>query len=384
MVKILYITGINAFGGQEVFLLQLASELQNLGEEIHIAFPPNPRIIKLAQSLHLTFFTYPFANQFDFNTLYKLIKLIEVEDYDIIHTHGTRGGYLGRLAARFSNANARLIHQMYVPTHVVPAGDMGRSGPLVRLRGRIYLQVENALAKKTDQVLTVSNHLREYAISRVGIPDSKIQVLYNSTIRAADMQCPSSFIQINNASQGMPITLLFAGRLSYQKGLPYLIGSLARIKHQNHQNKITLIICGDGQMAEELQHQVMSEDLQDNVIFKGWQNNLKQYYRRCDVLIMSSLWEGLPLVILEAMSFRRAVIATNVGGIPEAVIDRKTGFLVNPKDIDGLAKAILDCIDDRQLVREMGLNGYDLCREKFTLDASVEKVIGVYNNLNAI
>ena len=382
-MKLLFITGINAFGGQEVFLAQLARGLSDKGVEVDVACPPNPRLLELLKELQLTHYTYPFSSQFDIGTVNNIARLITSNHYTIVHTHGTRGGYLGRLAARKAGTTAKIIHQMYVPTHVVPSGDEGKRGFWIHTRGDIYVLVERFFGKSTHKILAVSNHLRDYTISRIGIPEAKIEVLYNTSLRTSNFPDRSSVAQINTTLLEKPLSLLFAGRLAYQKGLPYLIDSLAHTMQDASQADATLTICGDGKLEQKLKHQVEHAKLSSNVSFQGWQQDLTPYFNSCNVLILSSLWEGLPLVILEAMSHGKAIIATRVGGIPEAVIPGKTGLLVDPEDARGLANAILECYHNRRKVVEMGLAGYDLCLKKFTLEASVQKALDIYQQVLA-
>ena len=380
-MKILFITGINAFGGQEVFLLQLAKELNKHEYEVHVVIPPNQRIINLANNLGLEYYLLNFSSHYDINTLIYLIRLIRTKNYGIIHTHGTRGGYYGRLASRIARPKAKLVHHMYVPTHLITAGDSGEPGSLGKFRGKVYLLIERILAARTHKILTVSNHLMQYAIEYLGVTDSKIDIVYNTSIRSADILDRSSIDEINKSREEESFTMLFAGKFVYQKGLTFLIDSLARIKNKNDLDDFHLILCGDGALSEKLHQQIKESDLQDNVDFVGWQNTIDPYFRSCDCLVISSLWEGIPLVILEAMSYGRAVIATRVSGIPEAVIHRKNGLLVNPRDTDGFADSILECMNNRNLVYKMGIKGAYICSEKFTLEDSTNKVIEIYKSL---
>jgi len=382
-MKILFITGINAYGGQEVFLAQLARVLNDHGAEVHLAIPPNHRLMQLSDSLGLTYFTYPFESQIDISTFRGLSTLIKKGGYQIIHTHGTRGGFIGRLAALSCQHSNKLIHHMYVPTNLVAFGDSGRNKALIQFRGSSYQIIERILARCTDRILTVSSHLKNYAISNLKIPESKVSVVFNTGIRSSNIIKHTEAIEINKSLVDQPFRMLYAGKFVHQKGLTYLLKSLSHLRNDRQINNFRLILCGDGILLEKLQQQVRETNLTNYVTFAGWQSDLSRFYRSCDILVMSSLWEGIPLVILDAMSFARAVIATNVGGIPEAVIDEETGFLVNPQDPDALTMVLENSIKDRELIHNLGLNGLDLVKRKFTLESSFKKTIEIYNAVNA-
>jgi hypothetical protein len=117
-MKLLFLSGINAFGRQEVFQAQLAKGLSHMGIEVHVAFPPNQGLSELLKELKLTSFTYPFSGQFDLGTVNNISGLVKNNNCVIVHTYGTRSGYLRYTEARKSGTSAKAIHQMIVPTNL--------------------------------------------------------------------------------------------------------------------------------------------------------------------------------------------------------------------------------------------------------------------------
>lgn len=176
----------------------------------------------------------------------------------------------------------------------------------------------------------------------------------------------------------MPHKVLINGWLVPSKGLQDILKAWEQFLLSSSHGGTRLLVCRDGPMENELHAQVEQMGLSKSIIIYGWQSNLQNFFGECDALILPSYCEGLPLVILDAMAQAKPVIATRVNGIPEAVIDRETGFLVNPGDIKGLAMAMINLAKDRTRAIQMGLRGRERCLEKFTLETSVNKVLKLY------
>jgi len=141
---------------------------------------------------------------------------------------------------------------------------------------------------------------------------------------------------------------------------------------------IKLLVLGEGKDKNKLEVQIRDFNLEKNIFLLGRKENVSDHLNASDVFVMPSLWEGLPLALLEAMICGLPVVATNVGGVPEVITDGKNGFLVEPKNSLILAKKIeylLNLEPERR--KKMGLEGKKIVEEKFSL----EKMVKNYENL---
>jgi glycosyltransferase involved in cell wall biosynthesis len=166
-------------------------------------------------------------------------------------------------------------------------------------------------------------------------------------------------------------TIGFVGRLSVEKGLTYLIDALKELRAK--QADIRLLIVGEGEERANLQARVESLSLRQAVTFLGERGDARQIIGALDLLVLPSLTEGLPNVVLEAFAYKTPVVATAVGGVPELVIDTETGWLVPPRDPHALAQAILDALSNPEEARRRAENAYKHLLENFTVEKQVDK-----------
>jgi glycosyltransferase involved in cell wall biosynthesis len=163
----------------------------------------------------------------------------------------------------------------------------------------------------------------------------------------------------------------YVGRLSIEKGVTYLIDALAMLKVK--QAEVHLLIVGEGKQRAKLQAQVESLGLRQAVKFLGERGDARQIIGALDLLVLPSLTEGLPNVVLEAFAYKTPVVATAVGGVPELVKDGETGWLVPPRDPHALAQAILDALSNPEEARRRAENAYKHLLENFTVEKQVDK-----------
>lgn len=167
-----------------------------------------------------------------------------------------------------------------------------------------------------------------------------------------------------------------AASLTPRKGLEYLIDAAARVL--KHHDDVSFHIAGettndaDEEYVEALQQQVREHGIEDSVEFHGWVNDMPTYLGELDVFVLPSLNEGIPGAVREALAMERAVIATDVGGTDEAVINGETGLLVPPEDPDALADALRRLLDDTDKRERLGQNGRDHIVEEFSVDSYIE------------
>jgi len=143
---------------------------------------------------------------------------------------------------------------------------------------------------------------------------------------------------------------------------------------------ITCLIAGQGPLLRDLQRTSIKLGIDKSVLFLGFREDVKEILPLLDIFVLPSLWEGLPVSIMEAMAMGRPVIATDVGGCAELVLDGVTGLLVSPKDADALSKAIVSLLQDKERAGKMGLEGQERIK-LFTAEEMVRKTEALYEHL---
>ena len=216
---------------------------------------------------------------------------------------------------------------------------------------RLPTWAQQSLNRTFDQAsafIVLSQSWRSFYISNCALNPDRVFVLKNPT------EMPE--LIPDRASKAGKVTAIFCGRIGQRKGAFDLIQAFAKLSPQQQQSS-QLIMAGDGDL-ETAHKLVESFNLQEQIIFPGWINSAQreELLATADLFILPSYHEGLPMAILEAMSWGLPIISTTVGGIPEIVIDHQNGLLVEPGDIGGLAQSIESLIITKSLRLALGEN----------------------------
>ncbi len=175
------------------------------------------------------------------------------------------------------------------------------------------------------------------------------------------------------------VIVLHIGRFSPQKNHSLLLEAFSRAL--NHLSTMELWLVGEGPLRSEIQNQVYARGLEKNVRFWGLRSDIPELLAEADVVVLASDWEGVPLVVLEAMASGKPVVATAVGGVPELVEHGKTGFLIPPRDPQALAESLLHLAQNAELRREMGEAGRGRAVEHFDIRRTAEAYAELYEEL---
>lgn len=234
--------------------------------------------------------------------------------------------------------------------------------------------VMRKLLKNTPAMVNGSGLRRLYSPE-----NTKIKEIRTSTISMNEIEEPKN--KLRNKS----VKLLFVGYLRHEKGLEYLLKAVKYLRDLGMDLELSLV--GDGDNREELENLTKKLHIEDLVRFKGYisfGDQLLNMYRESDIFVLSSISEGTPRVLIEAMSKGLPVIATDVGGIPYTIKDGYNGLLVPPKDSEAIAKSILRIYKNENMRSKLIDNGLSFAKEN-TLECHVEQVykfIQVNNSIN--
>jgi glycosyltransferase involved in cell wall biosynthesis len=240
------------------------------------------------------------------------------------------------------------------------------------------LFAERSLAKITDTIICDSNDVANFMIYKQSINSKKIMVILNGI----DVEKFQRNIDTTNKKAELQIgedemVVGSVGRLVQVKDYPTLLKAFAIIT--NKINKCKLVILGDGILRAELEAYVNENGLSKKVMFLGSRRDIPEMMQIFDVFVLSSVSEGLPIALLEAMAAGIPVVATMVGGIPEVVVDGGTGLLVPPQNPAVLAEAISSVLLDKEKARYMGTSGRHRVVESFNLSNTSQSYEQVYD-----
>ncbi|MGH9643773.1 MAG: glycosyltransferase family 4 protein [Terriglobales bacterium] len=281
----------------------------------------------------------------------RTLKVISEFDPHIVHIHSTFAGAILRPLLAGRRCRATII---FCPHGWAFDRDVG---PLAR---RCMKWLERLWSHWCDAIVCVSEHERK-AGAGIGIVERKLVLIRNGLPSRAPAAAPVSVDWPNDTTR-----LLFVGRFDRQKGIDILFAALRDIGHE-----IFAVIAGDSLRAG-------LGELPSNARYAGWltPGQLEAYYRRAEVVVMPSRWEGLPLVALEAMRAGVPIIASGVGGLPEIVEDGKTGILIRRTDKESLVETLRSLKTNP--LRAMGEAGRRRFLDNFTIDDAHTKLFQLY------
>lgn len=296
---------------------------------------------------------------------------------------------LGAFIAAFRPdvVNAHLFRSVVVAAplarwHSVPAvvetyhgREAWRTGPL---RGSFL--PDRVLARFVDRVIAVSEAARDFLVRAKGYPAGKVVVVANG--RDLSVFTPGTERDPARKELGVDRSTPLVGvvgRLETQKGHVYLLDAWPQVVAEFPDAR--LLVIGDGSLRSALHEQARRRGVAGSTIFTGFRDDVPRLLDALDVLVLPSLYEGMPLTAIEAAAMARPVVATAVDGTPEVVADGATGLLVPPADPTALARALRALLRDPERARAMGAEGRRRTLERFDLARHVEATAAVYRGV---
>jgi len=247
-------------------------------------------------------------------------------------------------------------------------------------KGPRELAVDRYLARWTDRVVGNSRAVVDF-YRQVGIPADRLTMIRSGIGDEGDASTAPDRAGVR-AEFGWPDDaplLLFAGRLAPQKGVDDLLSAIDLIQYGLP--GLRALIVGDGPLRAQLEATARAFRLDAMVRFAGHRDDVPRLLAASDLLVLPSLYEGLPNVVLEAMRLARPVVATAAPGTTEVVDDGRTGLLVPVRDPPALAQAIRTVIHDPELARRLGDAGRARVAAEFRLDAMIGQFAALYEEL---
>jgi glycosyltransferase involved in cell wall biosynthesis len=306
---------------------------------------------------------YPWA---DLEALREVEAHLRAGSFDVVHTHAGRAGALGRIAAHRLGGPA-IVHTL----HGFPFN--GFQPFPVR---RALQTIERRLGRITDYFLTDGTFVASEAVRlKIARPEQ-----VRAVISPIDAVPPVSDLRRRQArlTLGLPETAMVVGtaaRLATQKAPADMVKAIARLRRPD----LYMVWLGDGHLRAEIERLVEREGLSDRFLLAGDRTDVAGLLPAFDVFAMSSLWEGLPCAVVEAMTCGIPVVATAVNSVPEIVISGRTGVLARPSDPASLSGALAYVLDNPEEAARMARAAHEHVGEQFRADLLGEELMDVYD-----
>ena len=370
-------------GGTEHYMLAMSAELEKAGHEATIVYGKKGGHTldksgrKAIQVPYIEDY-YPKMNR---AMLKNLAEVIRQEKPNIIHIHNIRNGDVVKTCASL----AVTIRHVQDPSFVClthwkllsnfdlctdPLGFKCISRGCVKLRPGFFnlcrKNKEIQIHKKASRILVSSCYVK-WMLEQLSISSKKIDVIHPFT--DLPKVRPDTFSDEN--------IVLFVGKMHPIKGVDFLVRALSQVD-----TDYKGIFVGEGEYLDSYKDLAKELGIEKKVEFTGWVplERLSEYYAKCSVMIVPSIWvETFGLIGIDAMAYEKPVVAFDVGGIPEWLADKETGFLVQRKDTKGMAEKISLLLKDKALAKKMGWAGRLKVEQEFTSGVFIKNLLEIYD-----
>lgn len=317
--------------------------------------------------------------------LWKLYKVIKKEKPHIIHTHTAKAGALGRLAGFIHNLSilnqknkVKLVHTFH--GHVL-------SGYFGRLKNSLFLWIEKILALFSSRIITLSESNKNDLIALRICKEDKIDVIHLGFELG-------KFLEVR-PKENKALKIGIIGRLVPVKNHKLFIDVASIVLKSFPRDNLSFEIVGDGELLGELKKQALGLKISDNINFHGWRKDLDNVYSNLDIVALTSVNEGTPVSLIEAMASGRAVVATDVGGVRDLLGDKfntgiaedgnfeilERGVIVKSHDKDSFAKALILLLQNAQLRKDLGKQARYFAEKEFAIGKLVSNIENLYSKL---
>jgi glycosyltransferase involved in cell wall biosynthesis len=364
-MNVLHLISSGGYYGAENVVVSLAESLEAQGCQsvigvFHNQRQRNEEFIRQAERRDLMVVPIPCRGRWDRQTVLEIRKTLDSKSVDILHTHGYKPDIYGYLAAR--NRAIPLIATCHNWTRDTAAV-------------RIYEFLDSLFLRAFDAVVVVSEAMA-MTLHSAGIHESKIRVVDNGIDFASFSRART------NPPKNVPggkFVVGTAGRLVPLKGLDNFL--LAAREILTELADVTFVIIGSGPEREKLGSMAQKLGIEKNVVFTGHCAEMAAAYASMDVFVLASNVEAMPMVVLEALASRKAVVATSVGAIPRLIIPEKTGLLVPPQNVQALTRAILRLLNDSSFRTRLGIEGAALVERNHSHETMARNYSQLYQQV---
>jgi glycosyltransferase involved in cell wall biosynthesis len=363
-VKIVYIvTRAEPIGGAQVHVRDLACALLSRGHQPVVMTSGGGAYTEALRAAGVETITLgslqaPIHPIRDLRALHEIRGLLKSLRPDLVSTHSSKAGVLGRMAAR----------SLGIPVIFTAHGWAFTPGVPTR-QAAMYSRIERLAAPLASRVITVSDFDRRLALAHRVVSRKKLVTIHNGM--------PDIGPELRADPSRSPVRLAMVARFEPQKDHTTLLHALAGLMQETW----SLDLIGDGPLQPKAHELSRRLGLADRIRFWGQRTDVDARLAEAQVALLITNWEGFPRSILEAMRAGLPVVSSAVGGVLESVRDGETGFTVSRGDVAGLQERLKQLLADPELRTRMGRSGRQLYEDHFTLSRTIEKTLAVYQEL---
>lgn len=282
----------------------------------------------------------------------ELSRIFRRSEIDIIHTH--------HMPAFIDSVIATRLTQVPVLINTDHCKDYS-------IEKKHLMMMERAASYFADEIVAVSNHTRDEMMRYEKIPAEKLSVIYNGVnIKLTRKESPEELRREFGLRPDERVVGT-VGRVVDQKGFDLLLRSVPYILRRFPKTKFMIV--GGGEREQDLRKLASELGISNQVIFTSWRRDAVDLIQVFDVFALTSRFEGMPMVLLEAMALSKPIVGTAVGGVPEVVLNNQSGIVIDRREPELLADALSELVGDQALARRMGSYGRARYEKQFTAEA---------------
>jgi glycosyltransferase involved in cell wall biosynthesis len=333
-----------------------------------VACPDNGPYFGKFQDLGVPVFEIPFT-ALSPRSFRQLRRMTQLDGIELVHVHGRKAGLYGRLACLFADTPVVYsFHGLHYQKHSV-------------LLRTLSVAVERALARRTDRFINVSSSERRDCLALGLMAPERSLVVCNGIdwqffdALAVDVRQVKASLGFNPGD----VVVAQIAKFDVQKAQDDLAAAIPLVLDKCPSAKFLFV--GDGALRPQIEDQVARLGVDRQVVFTGYRDDVALLLKAIDVVVLPSRWEGLPLVLLEAMACRKPIVASRVTGNVDVVVDGMTGLLVPSGAPQALAAKIVVLLQDARFRDELGRRGRERVEQEFSLERMVAHMRSVYQDL---
>lgn len=370
--RILFVIENLYFGGGERAFAQIINGLDKEKFRIYVACSPCgifPQRIKNSAEL----IPLDLRRGFCRAKISQLSRIMKQHEIQVVHSQGGRADFFARIAASKARV-AAVVSTIAMPVEGYQVGVFKKV---------IYMILDRFSERFVDRFIVVSEALKKRLMERHRLAQEKIIKISNGIELQQYYQRSEWAAKIKAEFNIGPTVYLVGaiGRLVWQKGLAYFIQAIKEIDVKYSAQNIKYLVVGEGRQKEALQRQAENLGISDKVIFCSFRDDIREILSALDILVLPSVLEGQPVILLEAMATGKAVVASDIEGVNETVLDNQSGLLVRPKDPSLLAEAIVGLSRDKDKRDQMGKRARKIVEERFDIKEKIKQHEMLYQSI---
>ncbi|MCF7919139.1 MAG: glycosyltransferase family 4 protein [Candidatus Cloacimonetes bacterium] len=367
--KLLHIQLLPLLSGVQNMMLELLSHLDREEYEIFVLSKPGGPLVEAVKTAGYHYLPMPSLRRnispWDFVAFWEIYLLVRKYRFDIVHTHSSKTGFLGRIAARLGGVR-KVVHTVHgFAIHEQQPG----------FNNLVYIFLERLASQFCDRIIFVNNFERKFALKKHIVTAQKSCTIYNTVNPDKFNSGQRNYANRNYVEQ--PFTIGSVLRFTTQKNMINTVRAAIKVCKQREQ--VRFIFIGDGEQYLMCKQLVEHENLNTRILLTGWQQEIELLLPKFDVFLLYSRWEGLPISILEAMACSLPVVCSDIKGNNE-LVDAENGILIPINKEEELVKELVKLPERRADLQKWSLGSRRKVEEKFGSERFVNEYREVYEH----